>query len=186
MPHNLYNATQVANQIALAATGTVVSAASLIAQTSDASLTLGAQLNVTHSFMYLQIPLWWFFIASVVLAFVGAFWSLSTDTLREGGTRIGKLLTAATVGLIATFVILPSVIDAPNVILMMITSLGGGFSGTVLLYLAARLINNKELHDSVVDIISEKIVAIIRFLLNLLPSGSSNTKRKDDNDDVNS
>lgn len=186
MPHNIYDAAQVATNITLASAGTAISAASLLVQTNDASLTLGAQLNVTHSFMYLQIPLWWFFVASVVLAFVGAFWSLNTDTLREGGTRMGKLLTAATVGLISTFVVLPSVVDAPNVILMMITSLGGGFSGTVLLYLAARLINNKELHDSVIDIISEKIVAIIRFLLNLLPSGPSNTKRKDDNDDVDS
>lgn len=175
MPHNLYNAAQVTNHLALATAGTVMSAASLATQaTGD---TIGAQLNVTHAFMYLQIPLWWFFVASIILAFVGAFLALYTDTLKDSGSTVGKLLAATTVGLIATFVVLPAVITAPNVIIMMMTSLGGGFSGTVLLYLAARLINNKELHDAVIDVISEKLVSLIRFLLSLLPGG----KDKGDN-----
>lgn len=178
MPHTLYNAAQVTNHIALAATGTVMSAASLVAQNTSGSI--GAQLNVTHAFMYLQIPLWWFFVASVVLAFVGAFLALYTDTLKHSGSTVGKLLTATAVGLLATFVFLPAVVAAPNVIVMMLTSLGGGFSGTVLLYLAARLINNKQLHDEVIDEVSAKLVLVIRFLLSLLPGGRKDRGDRDD------
>lgn len=179
MPHNIYNAAQFLQYLTLSAVGTGLSAASLVTQVSPTAPTsIAAQLNVPHAFMYLQVPLWWFFVASVLLAFVGAFWSLNSDTLKGKGSTVGKLLTAATVGLIATFLVLPAVNDTPNVVAMMLIALGGGYSGTVLLYLAARLVNNKSLHDALIDVISDKIVAIIKFLMSLIPSGSN--KNKDD------
>lgn len=129
------------------------------------STNLWTQLNKTHVYMGLAIPLWIIGVAIVLLSFVGAFWSLQTDTLQGKGSLTVKILTAITVGLVASFVIAPAVTDTPNIFIMMIVSLLGSFAGTVLLYLFAQLINNKELQAAVIEIISGSVKGFLRRLL---------------------
>lgn len=150
MPKNYLSAVQTAKYLTLSATGAAASAASL-----------GAQLNQTHAFLYLQLPLWYFYVAMVVLSFIGAFWALATDTMQVRGNAISKVVTAITVGLVSSFIILPLVTEQPPVAVMMFVALAGSFSGTVLLYLLANVLGDDELRESVLKVIKDSIHTVI-------------------------
>ncbi|KAA0915825.1 hypothetical protein [Psychrobacter sp. ANT_WB68] len=156
MPHNIA-AFKTAQLLTLSAAGTAASAAGI-----------SAQLGQTHAFFYLQLPLWIFFTAMVVLTFLGAFISLTTDYMRARGTTASKLTTAIAVGLVVSFVVLPTIIREPSVGLMMVTSFFGGLSGTILTYVCMRLLNNKELQDAVIDLIAQRAVKFLGVALDLI------------------
>ena len=162
MPQNLAVFT-TAKLLALSAMGAAASAASAA---NAASLSM--QLKEPYLFFYLQLPLWFLFITMVVLTFVGAFLSLTTDYMRARGTTASKLTTAITVGLVISFVVLPTFITEPTPGLMMLTAAVAGFSGTILLYLAGRLITNKELLDAVTDLIVQRAIKFLATALDLI------------------
>lgn len=148
---------EAAKLLTLSTAGTAASAAGI-----------SAQLGQTHAFFYLQLPLWFFYIAMIVLAFAGAFLSLTTDYMRSRGTPWGKFGTAMIVGLVISFVVLPTLITEPSAGLMMITAFGGGLSGTILTYVTMRLLNNKELLDAVIDLIVQRAIKFLGVALDLL------------------
>lgn len=152
-----------AKLLALSAMGAAASAASAA---NAASLSM--QLNEPYLFFYLQLPLWFLFITMIVLTFVGAFLSLTTDYMRARGTKTSKFSTALIVGLVISFVVLPTFITEPSPGLMMLTAAVAGFSGTILLYLAGRLISNKELHDAVIDLIVHRAIKFLGTVLDLV------------------
>lgn len=152
-----------AKLLALSAMGAAASAASAA---NAASLSM--QLNEPYLFFYLQLPLWFLFITMIVLTFVGAFLSLTTDYMRARGTKTSKFSTALIVGLVISFVVLPTFITEPSPGLMMLTAAVAGFSGTILLYLAGRLISNKELHDAVIDLIVHRAIKFLGVALDLV------------------
>lgn len=152
-----------AKLLALSAMGAAASAASVA---NAASLSM--QLNEPYLFFYLQLPLWFLFITMIVLTFVGAFLSLTTDYMRARGTKTSKFSTALIVGLVISFVVLPTFITEPSPGLMMLTAAVAGFSGTILLYLAGRLISNKELHDAVIDLIVHRAIKFLGTVLDLV------------------
>lgn len=156
MPQNLatFNAAKL---LTLSAAGSAASAASL-----------GVQLNQPHAFFYLQMPFWFFIIAMVVLTFLGALLSLTTDYMRSRGTTAEKLTTAVVVGLVISFVVLPTLITEPSVGLLMVTAFFGGLSGTILTYITLRLLNNKELQDAVIDLIAQRFVKFLGVILDLM------------------
>lgn len=156
MPPNLATL-ESAKLLTLSTAGTAASAAGI-----------SAQLSQTHAFFYLQLPLWFFYIAMIVLAFAGAFLSLTTDYMRSRGTFWGKFGTAIVVGLVISFVVLPTLITEPSAGLMMITAFGGGLSGTILTYVTMRLLNNKELLDAVIDLIVQRAIKFLGVALDLL------------------
>ncbi len=156
MPHNIA-ALKTAQLLTLSTAGTAASAASI-----------SAQLGQTHAFFYLQLPLWLFFIAMVVLTFAGAFISLTTDYMRSRGTFAGKFATAVVVGLVISFIVLPTLITEPSAGLMMVTAFGGGLSGTILTYVTMRLLNNKELQDAVIDLIVKRAIKFWGFAIDLV------------------
>lgn len=162
MPQNLAVFT-TAKLLALSAMGAAASAASAA---NAASLSM--QLNEPYLFFYLQLPLWFLFITMIVLTFVGAFLSLTTDYMRARGTKTSKFSTALIVGLVISFVVLPTFITEPSPGLMMLTAAVAGFSGTILLYLAGRLISNKELHDAVIDLIVHRAIKFLGTVLDLV------------------
>lgn len=162
MPQNLAVFT-TAKLLALSAMGAAASAASAA---NAASLSM--QLNEPYLFFYLQLPLWFLFITMVVLTFVGAFLSLTTDYMRARGTKTSKFSTALIVGLVISFVVLPAFITEPSPGLMMLTAAVAGFSGTILLYLAGRLVSNKELHDAVIDLIVHRAIKFLGTALDLV------------------
>lgn len=148
---------EAAKLLTLSTAGTAASAAGI-----------SAQLGQTHAFFYLQLPLWFFYIAMIVLAFAGAFLSLTTDYMRSRGTPWGKFGTAMIVGLVISFVVLPTLITEPSAGLMMITAFGGGLSATILTYVTMRLLNNKELLDAVIDLIVQRAIKFLGVALDLL------------------
>lgn len=152
-----------AKLLALSAMGAAASAASAA---NAASLSM--QLNEPYLFFYLQLPLWFLFITMIVLTFVGAFLSLTTDYMRARGTKTSKFSTALIVGLVISFVVLPTFITEPSPGLMMLTAAVAGFSGTILLYLAGRLISNKDLHDAVIDLIVHRAIKFLGTVLDLV------------------
>lgn len=156
MPHNLA-VFKTAKLLTLSAAGTAASAASI-----------SAQLGQTHEFFYLQLPLWFLYVAMIILTFAGAFLSLTTDYMRARGTFAGKFTTAIVVGLVISFVFLPAIIKEPSAGLMMITSFVGGLSGTILAYVFMRLIGNKELQNAVIDLIVQRAIKFLGVVLDLL------------------
>lgn len=156
MPQNIATF-EAAKLLTLSAAGTAASAAGI-----------SAQLGQTHTFFYLQLPLWFFYTAMVVLAFTGAFLSLTTDYMRSRGTYWGKFGTALAVGLFVSFVVLPTIISEPSAGLMMVTAFFGGLSGTILTYVSLRLLSNKELQDAVIDLIVQRAIKFLGVMLDLI------------------
>lgn len=156
MPQNIATF-EAAKLLTLSAAGTAASAAGI-----------SAQLGQTHAFFYLQLPLWFFYTAMVVLAFTGAFLSLTTDYMRSRGTFWGKFGTALAVGLVVSFVVMPTIIAEPSAGLMMVTAFFGGLSGTILTYVSMRLLNNKELQDAVIDLIVQRAIKFLGVVLDLI------------------
>jgi len=159
MPHNYFAASQVAKGILFTATGAAASAVSL-----------GAQLNQTYAFLYLQLPLWYFYIAMVVLSFIGAFWALFTDTMQSRGNPVLKALVAVTVGLVSSFVVLPMFAAQPPVEVMLGVSLAGSFSGTVLLFLIADVLNDDKLKRDVVTVLKMGVLEAVTIVVDRFKS----------------
>ena len=170
MPERYYTAAYTAKCLLLSSIGTAVSVAGAVSATVE-NKDVWAQLNETHMYLGLNVPLWWLYALIIILPFIGAFWSLTTDTLKGKGSVTGKLLTAATVGLVGAFIIVPAVTESPNIIVMMVVSLFGSYAGTVLLLLLGRLLNNQALQEDVVDSAAESIANAWRWVLSKLPGG---------------
>lgn len=127
------------------------------ASTVAGGVSLSVQLQERHQYMYLQLPLWVFLVATVVLIFAGAFVSMLTDTMQSETGKVGKFLTAFTVGVIVTFVVLPLVVAEPNPLYLMLTGVVSSFSGTVLLYLLTKVVTDEVLHQTILDIVTTGI-----------------------------
>ncbi len=152
--HQNLAAIHAAKQLTLSTAGTAASVASL-----------SVQLNQPHAFLYLQLPLWFFFVSMTVLAFIGAFLALMTDYMRNRGTRTGKFVTALTVGLVLSFVILPTLIETPSVGWLQVTAFFGAFSGTILTYIVVRLFSDEQLHEAVLQVLKDSIIKLLKGLL---------------------
>ena len=153
MPQNYFAAVQVAKGMAFSTVSLAVSAVGV-----------GAQLNQTHAFLYMDLPLWYFYIAMVVLSFVGALWSMFTDTMQARGNPALKLIVAFTVGIVASFVVLPIFASEPPVAVMLFISLAGSFSGTVLLFLIADVLNDNELRQSIITVAKQAVLDTFKSL----------------------
>lgn len=139
-------ATKIAKSISLYFGSTVGGVASL-----------SLQLQTRHQYMHLELPLWVFLTLTIILIFTGAAFSLRTDTLRGGSSRAEKYLTACAMGLIVTFLVLPVVVAKPNPLWIMLTGAISSFSGTILLYLLTRVLQDKALHEALVKITTDAL-----------------------------
>lgn len=153
MPQNYFAAVQVAKGMVFSTVSLAVSAVGV-----------GAQLNQTHAFLYMELPLWYFYIAMVILSFVGALWSMFTDTMQARGNPALKLIVAFTVGIVASFVVLPVFASEPPVAVMLFISLAGSFSGTVLLFLIADVLNDNELRQSIITVAKQAVLDTFKSL----------------------
>ncbi|MEC9444250.1 MAG: hypothetical protein VX408_04185 [Pseudomonadota bacterium] len=147
MPDRYYSAVNATKLIAASGSGTAISAVSVM-----------VQLNEPHAFLHLQLPYWYFLIASIVLVFVGAVLAMTNDYMRQQGTFLGNLLLAITVGFVISFVILPAVNDKPTVTVMMLIAFFGGLLGTIFLRMILEVATDDELRASVVNIIKTSIL----------------------------
>ena len=141
MPHRLA-AIETARAFALSGSGTMAAAA----------IGLGDQLNVTHTYLNLELPYWFFLLTMVLLNFVGAFFALKTDYMQANGSKVGNFFTAVLVGFILSFVVLPVASPSSSVGLMQVASFVSGLCGTILLRVIVNILNRQDLQDELVDL----------------------------------
>lgn len=147
MPDRYYSAVQTTKLLALSGSGTILSAISVM-----------VQLNEPHAFLHLQLPYWYFLIATIILVFVGAVLAMTNDYMKQQGSFFGNLLLAITVGFVISFVILPAVNNKPTVIIMMLTAFFGGLLGTIFLRMILELGTDEELKGAVKEVVKSFVL----------------------------
>lgn len=122
------------------------------------SLTIAQQLNVLYPFLYLMLPLWVFFSAVVIVSLLGATGALLTDVVDDEISKPKKLALAFGTGLISSFIILPAFVSAPSMSALLITSLGASFAGSVLIFILAQVLKDKELKTAIKNSLSKSLL----------------------------
>lgn len=138
----------------------------IVVATSAVGLT--QQLNQPHEFLYLQLPLWMFFLATLALSLIGSLGSLYIDAIRESnlsfGQKIINLGLGFLVGIIGAFLILPALVAKPPVLVILLTALTMSFIGVVLVRNIGDLVRSQELWNAAKEVCKEVLV----FLKDLL------------------
>lgn len=154
MPHRIEAAKMTA--ISLAGSG-----ANYVAVASAAS-GLTQQLNQTHPFLYLDLPIWLFFAAAVILSMMGSLVSLFIDLMATPPPSVARLainlILGFLIGIIGAFVILPSVTAAPPMPLLLLTALSMSLLGTVIIRNIGEVLRSAELWQSIKTIIKDVII----------------------------
>ncbi len=129
--------------------------------TATSAAGLSEQLNQTHMFLYLNLPIWIFFTAAFLLAIVGSLGSLYIDVMREDDLTLAQkfinLSLGFITGLLGAFVVLPAFTAAPPMPVILLTSLITSFAGTVVIRNIGDLIRNEELWDAVKTLVIERL-----------------------------
>lgn len=154
----------------MTATSIVGGGANYIAVGSAAS-GLAHQLNQTHPFLYLDLPIWLFFAAALVLAMIGSIASLfvdlmTTPELSPAQLSINLILGFLT-GTIGAFVVLPAVTSSPTMPLLLLTALAMSFLGTVLVRNIGDLLRSADLWHGIKTLTKDAIIEALEFLKNL-------------------
>lgn len=126
--------------------------------TIGATPSLIAQLNTLYPFLYLYLPLWYFFVMVVIVSFIGAVGALLTDVMDNEPNNFKKIILAFGTGLISSFIILPSIVTAPSMGTLLLTALGASFSGTVLVFIFVQVLKDKTLQKTIKQSISKTII----------------------------
>ena len=160
----------------LLATKAVLTIASV--STVGGSMSIMQQLSVLYPFLYLQLPLYVFFIMIALAALIGAVAALLTDVMENEKNNFKKVAFAFGTGITSSFIILPSIVAAPTMGILMLTALGTSFSGTILLYILAQVIKDKSIQKGIKNSIGKTILYGLSKLENFLDflSGSKGDK----------
>lgn len=151
-----YSAVATVKYLALSASGTIAAAASI-----------GQQLSVPHVYLNLQLPYWVFLLSMVLLNFVGAFFALKIDYMQASGSAISNFFTAVVVGLILSFVVIPTISPASGVGLMQIAAFVSGLCGTILLRVIINILNRQDLQEAIVDLIVSNSIKLAKTVVEL-------------------
>lgn len=135
--------------------------------TLAAAASLGAQLNTPHVYLSLHLPYWVFLVSMVLLNFVGAFFALKIDYMQANGSKISNFFTAAIVGLILSFIVIPTISPASGVGLMQIASFISGLCGTILLRVVINILSRQDLQDAIADLIVGNTIRLAKTLVEL-------------------
>lgn len=119
---------------------------------------LVTQLNALYPFLYLSLPLWYFFVMVVIVCFIGAVGALLTDVMDNEPNSFKKISLAFGTGLMSAFIILPSLVAAPSMGTLLLTALGASFSGTILVFIFVQVIKDKTLQKTIKQTISKTII----------------------------
>lgn len=126
--------------------------------TAASSISILQQLNALYPFLYLQLPLYVFFILVVIMCLLGSVAALLTDVVDTEPSSFKKIFLAFGTGLVSAFVVLPSLITAPSMGTLLLTALGASFSGTVLVFILAQVLKDKTLQKTIKNSISKSII----------------------------
>ena len=144
--------------LALSGSGTIAAAA---------AASIGQQLNVPHVYLNLQLPYWVFLLSMVLLNFVGAFFALKIDYIQANGSAISNFFTAVIVGLILSFIVIPTISPTSGVGLMQIAAFISGLCGTILLRVAINILNRQDLQEALVDLIVSNSIKLAKTVVEL-------------------
>lgn len=133
------------------------------------------QLNQTHNFLYLDIPIWMFFTAAFILAFIGSLLSLFIDLMNVPPLSLARLafnlLLGFFTGIVGAFVILPAFTTDPTMPLLLLTALCMSFLGTVLVRNIGELLRSAELWQEAKIIIKDFLLERLQLVLALFGGG---------------
>lgn len=143
--------------------------ANLVAVATSAA-GLNEQLSHTYPFLYLNLPLWFFFLLTFLLSVVGAFGSLFVDRMAETGLsvtqKLSNFIVGVVTGLVGAFIILPSITGGePEMSVMLLTALAMSFLGTILIRNIGDLARSAELWDEVKSISISRIKHLVAFFI---------------------
>ena len=144
--------------LALSGSGTIAAAA---------AASIGQQLNVPHVYLNLQLPYWVFLLSMVLLNFIGAFFALKIDYIQANGSAISNFFTAVIVGLILSFIVIPTISPTSGVGLMQIAAFISGLCGTILLRVAINILNRQDLQEAIVDLIVSNSIKLAKTVVEL-------------------
>ena len=119
---------------------------------------LVAQLNALYPFLYLSLPLWYFFVMVVIVCFIGAIGALLTDVMDNEPNSLKKIGLAFGTGLVSAFIVLPSLVAAPSMGTLLLTALGASFSGTILVFIFVQVLKDKAIQTTIKQTISKTII----------------------------
>lgn len=142
--------------LAISSSGTLAAAASL-----------GAQLNTPHVYLNLHLPYWVFLLSMVLLNFIGAFFALKIDYMQANGSAISNFFTAVMVGLVLSFVVIPTISPTSGVGLMQIASFISGLCGTIFLRVIINILNRQDLQEAIVDLIVSNSIKLANIVIGL-------------------
>lgn len=162
MTDHYYSAVATVKYLALSASGTVAAAASI-----------GQQLSVPHVYLNLHLPYWVFLLSMVLLNFIGAFFALRIDYMQASGSAISNFFTAAVVGLILSFIVIPTISPASGVGLMQIASFISGLCGTILLRVIINILNRQDLQQAITDLIVNNAIKAAQVAADVLAKHTS-------------
>lgn len=157
--------------------GLIASSVASIFSASASAVAFTDQLNQTRTFLYLNIPIWVFFFAVLLLSMVGSVASLLTDIYTSDMEQRPSVLQQMFhltggffSGIIGAFVLLPALTDAasPPIEVMLMTALVMSFSGVVLINNLGDLKRDKELQDSV----RKLLISRVSWLANIFTKGN--------------
>lgn len=134
---------------------------------------LGAQLNTPHVYLNLHLPYWVFLLSMVLLNFIGAFFALKIDYMQASGSAISNFFTAVVVGLILSFIVIPTISPSSGVGLMQIASFISGLCGTILLRVIINILNRQDLQEAIVELIVSNSIKLANILVGLVVDHTS-------------
>ncbi|WP_352338298.1 hypothetical protein [Psychrobacter sp. 16-MNA-CIBAN-0192] len=132
-----------------------------------AAASLGAQLNTPHVYLNLHLPYWFFLLSMVLLNFIGAFFALKIDYMQVSGSATSNFFTAVTVGLIISFIFIPTISPTSGVGLMQIASFVSGLCGTIFLRVVINILNRQDLQEAIVDLIVSNSIKLANIVIGL-------------------
>ncbi|WP_413520576.1 hypothetical protein [Psychrobacter glacincola] len=135
--------------------------------TLAAAASLGAQLNTPHVYLNLHLPYWVFLLSMVLLNFIGAFFALKIDYMQANGSTISNFFTAVMVGLILSFIVIPTISPTSGVGLMQIASFISGLCGTIFLRVIINILNRQDLQEALVDLIVSNSIKLANIVIGL-------------------
>lgn len=141
--------------------------------TLAAAASLGAQLNTPHVYLNLHLPYWVFLLSMVLLNFIGAFFALKIDYMQANGSKISNFFTAVTVGLILSFIVIPTLSPSSGVGLMQIASFISGLCGTILIRVIINILNRQDLQQAITDLIVNNAIKATQVAADVLAKHTS-------------
>lgn len=139
---------------------------------ASAAAGLSEQLNQTHNFLYLDLPIWLFFATALFLSAMGSLASLYLDMMHDPKPTFRQMIVNLVLGfftgVIGAFVILPALTANPPLPLVLLTALIMSLIGTVLVKNVGDLLRSANLWQAVKDIAMEALAVIKKLLIERL------------------